>query len=196
MKEKKFITNKKAAVWTAILTGVVMGAVFVLNGHILPYPETVPGYIYKFPALIATTNGLCSLILIATFIAIKNGKIELHKKLNLTAMTLSAFFLLLYITAHAFIPDTKFGDIDHNGVLSDAELSASGMMRKVYFFILGTHIFLAAVVFPMVLMTFHYGWSNQVEKHKKLARYSFPIWLYVAVTGVIVYFLISPYYNF
>lgn len=196
MTERTFMSNRKAAVWTAVLTGVVMGAVFVLNGHILPYPETVPGYIYKFPALIATTNALCSIVLIASFIAIKNGKIQLHKKLNLTAMGLSALFLLLYITAHAFIPDSKFGDVDHNGILSDAELNGAGMMRKIYFFILGTHILLAAVVFPMVLMTFHYGWSNQVDRHKKLARYSFPIWLYVAITGVVVYFLISPYYNF
>jgi putative membrane protein len=190
------MSNKRAVLVTVILTIVVMGAVFILNGHILPYPETVPGYIYKFPPTIAVVNAICSCVLIASYIAIKNKRIELHKRLNITAMMLSALFLVLYILAHYFIPDTKYGDIDHNGIVSPEELSAAGTMRSIYFAILGSHILLAAVVFPMVLMTFHYGWTNQVEKHKKLARYSFPIWLYVTITGVVVYFLISPYYNF
>jgi putative membrane protein len=196
MSAKEFMSNTKAKVWTAILTVVVMGAVFILNGHIIPYPEHVPRIIYKFPACIATINALCSLVLICTFVAVKSKKIALHKKLNLAAMTLSALFLVLYISAHYFIPDTKFGDIDHNNILSNEERTAAGTGRSIYFAILGSHILLAAIVFPMVLMTFHYGWTNQVEKHKKLARYSFPIWLYVAITGVVVYFLISPYYNF
>lgn len=190
------MSNKKAGIITAILTIVIMGAVFVLNGHIIPYPETVPFYIYKFPASIATVNAICSAVLIASFIAIKNKKINLHKRLNMAAMALSALFLVLYVLAHFFIPDTRYGDVDHNGILSPEEKDAAGIMRTIYFFILGTHIFLAAVVFPMVLMTFHYGWSNQVEKHRKLAKYTFPLWLYVTITGVVVYFLISPFYNF
>ncbi|MCD6067146.1 MAG: hypothetical protein K0S33_1972 [Bacteroidetes bacterium] len=190
------MSNKKARIVSAILTIVVMGTVFILNGHIIPYPETVPGYIYKFPATIATINAICSIVLISSFIAIKNKRIGLHKRLNVSAMALSALFLVLYILAHFFIPDTKYGDIDHNGILSPEEKTAAGTLRSIYFFILGTHIFLAAVVFPMVLMTFHYGWTNQVEKHKKLARYTFPIWLYVTITGVVVYLLISPYYSF
>lgn len=190
------MSNSRARLITVILTIVVMGAVFVLNGHILPYPERVPEYIYSFPSLIATVNAITSLVLITSFIAIKNKKVDLHKRLNITAMMLSALFLVLYILAHFFIPDTKYGDLDHNGILSPEESAAAGTLRYIYFFILGTHILLAAIVFPMVLMTFHFGWSNQLDKHRKLAKITFPIWLYVAITGVVVYFLISPYYNF
>lgn len=111
-------------------------------------------------------------------------------------MALSVLFLVMYVTAHYFIPDTRFGDINHDQIMDDAEIANSGIMRKIYFFILSSHILLAGIVFPMVLITFHYGWTKQVDRHKKLARYTFPLWLYVAITGVVVYFMIKPFYNF
>ena len=190
------MSNKTAYIWIALLTIVVMGLVIILNRHLLPVPENVPAFIYSFPKLIATTNALVSILLIATFIAIKQKKIALHKKLNLAAMGLSALFLAMYVTAHYFIPDTRYGDINQDGAISNEELLAAGFMRKLYFFILSSHILLAGIVFPMVLLTFHYGWTSQIDKHKKLARYTFPLWLYVAITGVVVYLMISPYYNF
>lgn len=190
------MNNKKAYIWTALLTVIVMGAVTTLNRHVLPVPDSVPSFIYSLPKLIASTNAIVSIILIATFIAIKQRKVGLHKKLNFAAMALSALFLVMYVTAHYFIPDTRYGDIDHNGIISEEELSMAGTMRIIYFVILSSHILLAGIVFPMVLITFHYGFTNQTEKHKKIARYTFPLWLYVAITGVVVYFMISPYYNF
>jgi putative membrane protein len=190
------MSNKQAYWWAAILTVVVMGAVIVLNRHVLPVPDQFPSFIFSLPQLIALTNAIVSVLLVASFISIKNKNIELHKKLNLSAMALSVLFLLMYVTAHYFIPDTRFGDVNHDQVMDDTEITNAGVMRKIYFFILSSHILLAGIVFPMVLITFHYGWTKQVDKHKKLARYTFPLWLYVAVTGVVVYFMIKPYYNF
>jgi len=129
-------------------------------------------------------------------LAIKKRNIALHKKLNLTAFILSTVFLLSYVTAHYFIPDTKYGDVDHDGIMSAAESAAVSGIKPVYVVILLSHIFLAIVVLPLVLMSFYYGLTDQREKHKKLTRFSYPIWLYVTVTGVVVYLMVSPYYNY
>src|SRR5690606_28034136 len=112
------------------------------------------------------------------------------------AFALSTLFLLSYVTAHYFIPDTKYGDVDHDGIMSAAESAAVSGIKPLYVVILLTHIFLAIVVLPMVLMSFYYGLTDQREKHKKLTRFSYPIWLYVTVTGVVVYLMVSPYYNY
>jgi len=109
---------------------------------------------------------------------------------------LSAIFLIFYILFHLYEKDTKFGDADYNGIISAAELAAVGATRYVYFFILITHILLAIVVLPLILISFLRGFSMQIERHKKIVRWAYPVWLYVAVSGVIVYLMISPYYNF
>ncbi len=144
----------------------------------------------------ATLNGSCSVLLIFSLMAIKKRNIALHKKLNLTAFVLSSLFLISYVTAHYFIPDTKYGDIDHDGIMSVVESAAVSGIKPIYLIILLTHIFLAIVVLPMVLLSFYYGLTDQREKHKKLTRFSYPIWLYVTISGVVVYLMISPYYAF
>jgi putative membrane protein len=168
----------------------------MLNQKWIPHPDVFPDFIYKLPALNAILNGTCSLLLVFSLLAIKRKNIQLHKKLNLMAFVLSALFLTSYVTAHYFIPDTKYGDLDHDGVMSAAESAAVSGIKPVYLIILLTHIFLAILVLPMVLLSFYYGLSDQREKHKKLTRFSYPIWLYVTVTGVVVYLMISPYYNY
>jgi putative membrane protein len=135
-------------------------------------------------------------LLIASLWAIKKRNIKLHKKLNLTAFLLSSLFLISYVTAHYFIPDTKFGDVDHNGILEDFELAAVSGIRPIYLGILLSHIFLAVIVLPMILLSFYYALKDDRVKHKKITRFSYPIWLYVTLTGVVVYALISPYYNY
>lgn len=184
----------KVVVW--ITTIIILGAVTVLNRKILPAPETIPSYIYKLPMLNAIFNGTCSVLLIFSLIAIKKKNIALHRKINLTAFVLSSLFLVSYVTAHYFIPDTKYGDVDHNGMLDAAEAAAVSGIKLLYLFILLSHILLAIVVFPMVLLSFYYGLTDQREKHKKLTRFSYPLWLYVTITGVVVYLMISPYYNY
>lgn len=181
-------------IWIA--TFLICGAVVVLQQKWLPHPSSFPAFIYKLPMLNAILNGSCSVLLILSFIAIKQRKIDTHKKLNLTAFVLSALFLISYVTAHYFIPDTRYGDVDHNGIMSAEESAAVSGIKPLYLIILLTHIFLAVVVLPLVLLSFYYGYTDQRERHRRLTRFSFPIWLYVTITGVVVYLMISPYYNY
>lgn len=191
------VSNEKAIKWAAYITTIVVCAlVTILNQKWIPHPDTFPAFIYKLPMLNAFLNGTCSVLLVFSLLAIKRRNIELHKKINLTAFVLSTLFLVSYVTAHYFIPDTKYGDVDHDTVMSAAESAAVSGIKPVYLVILLTHIFLAIVVLPMVLLSFYYGLTDQREKHRKLTRFSYPIWLYVTVTGVVVYLMISPYYNY
>ncbi len=178
------------------VSALICVVVVVLNQKLIPVPDTFPMFIYKLPLLNAILNGSCSVLLIASLWAIKNKNIQLHKKLNLTAFLLSSLFLISYVTAHYFIPDTKFGDIDHSGILEDIELTGVSGIRSVYLTILLSHIFLAVIVLPMILLSFYYALKDDRVKHKKITRFSYPIWLYVTITGVVVYLMISPYYNY
>ncbi len=179
-----------------ITTVAVCALVVILNQKWIPHPDSFPNLIYKLPMVNAFLNGSCTILLLFSLWAIKKRNIELHKKLNITAFIFSSVFLLCYVTAHYFIPDTKYGDVDHDGIMSAAESAAVSGIKPVYLIILLTHIFLAVVVLPMILLSFYYGLTDQREKHKKLTRFSYPVWLYVTITGVVVYLMISPYYNY
>lgn len=190
-------SSERAVKWTIfIATIAICGIVVMLNQKVLPHPDIYPAFIHKLPTLNAFINGTCSVLLIFSLIAIKRKNINLHKKLNLTAFVLSVIFLASYVTAHYFIPDTKFGDTDHDGAMSVAESAAVSGIKPVYLIILLTHIFLAVAVLPLVLLSFYYGLTDQRVKHKKLTRFSYPIWLYVTISGVVVFLMISPYYNY
>jgi putative membrane protein len=191
--------NRKNAAVKWIIYGVALlicTVVLLLNRRVLGEPGKIPAAIYKLPALNALLNGTCSILLVCSYIAIRRRNILLHKRLNLTAFFLSSVFLISYVTAHYFIPDTKFGDADHDGIMSVAESAAVAGIKPVYLTILLTHILLAIVVLPLVLLSFYYGLTDQRIKHRRVTRFSFPIWLYVTVTGVVVYLMVSPYYNY
>ncbi|MBL7888142.1 MAG: DUF420 domain-containing protein [Bacteroidetes bacterium] len=162
------------------LSLVVFVAVIILNKKILPVPEVIPSFVYKLPKLNALINGTCSLLLLLSLYFIKQKNIELHKKLNIITFCLSAVFLLSYITYHWMAEETTF--------------PADNSLRPLYLTILISHIILAALVLPLILLSFQKGLQNNVEKHRKLVRFAFPIWLYVTITGVVVYLMISPYY--
>ena len=132
------------------------------------------------PPIYASINGFTALLLIVAVIAIKNGKRKLHENLMKTAIACSVLFLGMYVAYHMTADSTKFG--------------GEGTIKYVYYFILLTHIVLSIVVIPFVLVTYVRALAQRFDKHKKLARITFPLWLYVAVTGVIVYLMISPYY--
>lgn len=132
------------------------------------------------PPIYAAINGITAVVLVAGVLAIKNGKRKLHKQLMTTAIALSVAFLVMYVAYHMTSDSTKFG--------------GEGMIRNVYFFILISHILLSIAVIPLVLITYVRALANKFDKHKKIAKITFPIWLYVAVTGVVVYLMISPYY--
>jgi putative membrane protein len=177
-------------------TILICGLVVMLNQKVIPHPDTYPSFIYKLPLLNALINGTCAVLLIFSLAAIKRRNITLHKRLNLTAFALSAIFLISYVTAHYFIPDTKYGDVDHDGVMSLTESAAVKASKPWYLVLLLTHILLAVIVLPLVLLSFYYGLTDQRIKHRRLTRFSYPIWLYVTISGVIVYVMISPYYNY
>lgn len=146
------------------------------------------------PPIYASINGLTAIVLIGAVIAIKKGNRKLHEKLMTTAICFSVAFLVMYVAYHMTSDSAKFGDVNHDGILDAREKGEIGYVRLVYFFILISHIVLSIVVIPLVLITYVKALAKKFNKHKKIARFTFPIWLYVAVTGVIVYLMISPYY--
>lgn len=190
------LSEKKVKIIIYSTTVAVCALVIVLNQKWIPHPDSFPHFIYSLPKLNAFLNGSCSILLLFSLWAIKNKNIERHKKLNISAFILSVLFILSYVTAHYFIPDTKFGDLNHDEIMSPEESNIVSGIKPLYVTILLSHIFLAVAVLPMVLLSFYYGLTDQREKHKKLTRFSYPIWLYVTVTGVIVYLMIAPYYNY
>jgi len=157
----------------------------------------MPGFTQYLPKLNAILNGTCSVLLLISLWFIKQRNITMHKRINILAFILSSLFLVSYILFHWLLPrETVFGDTNGDGLLSPAESAAVGSTRTIYLTILISHIILAAGVLPLILLSFYRGLQMQVEKHKKLVRWTFPIWLYVTVTGVIVYLMVSPYYHF
>jgi putative membrane protein len=148
-----------------------------------------------FPKLNAILNSLVSICIISGFYFIKNKNVIVHRNLMLTAFLLSSIFLVSYITYHTLSDgSTKYGDSNFDGNLDSIEMAKAGMMRYVYYFILLTHIILAALILPLILFTFSKAITGKIIQHRKLAKWTFPLWLYVSVTGVLVYVMISPYY--
>lgn len=145
----------------------------------------------KFNAII---NSIVTILLVAALIAVKQHKYLLHKKIMLTALVLSVLFLISYICHHLLAGDTLFGDVNHDKVVTDAEKAAAGSLRYFYYIILLTHIPLAGLILPFILFTAYRGLIAEFPRHKKLARITWPVWIYVSLTGVLVYLLISPYY--
>ncbi|MCX6172380.1 MAG: DUF420 domain-containing protein [Flavobacterium sp.] len=146
------------------------------------------------PPIYASINGVTALLLIMGVIAIKNGNRKVHKRMMTTAIACSLVFLIMYVAYHMTADSTVFGDVNHDGLLDTIEKTNAGSMRLVYLFILLTHIALSIAIIPLVLFTYVRALAERFDKHKKLAKITFPLWLYVAVTGVVVYLLISPYY--
>ena len=190
------MTDKFIFRFVAAISIFVFVLVLVLNRHLIPAPAAIPSFIVYLPKLNAILNGTCSVLLLISLYYIKQRNITMHKRINILTFCLSSLFLVSYIVFHYLNPETKFGDLNGDGVLSPEERAAVGSVRTVYLVILTSHIILAAGVLPLILLSFYRGLQMQVEKHKKLVRWAFPIWLYVTVTGVIVYFMIAPYYPF
>lgn len=151
--------------------------------------------VHLFALANAVINSLVAVLLVAGLIAAKKQQYQLHKKIMLAAILLSVLFLVSYIAHHLFAGETKFGDINHDGILSDDEKLQAGSLRLFYYVILITHIPLAAIILPFILFTAYRALTGEYERHRKLVRITWPVWCYVAVSGVIVYVLISPYYH-
>ncbi len=169
-------STKKYNVWIWILSIAIPVAVAILFTVRIPGVERL-GFL---PPIYATINGITAVLLVLAVIQIKKGNRKTHEALMKTSIVLSALFLIMYVAYHMTSNSTPYG--------------GEGAIRYVYFFILISHIILSITVIPFVLITYVRAISGQFYKHKKIARITFPIWLYVAVTGVIVYFMIAPYY--
>lgn len=150
---------------------------------------------HVFAKMSAGVNALVAVLLLVALELVRQKKYKEHKNVMMFTMVLSILFLVFYIAHHLFTGETKYGDLNHDGVLSLDEKEAAGMLRYLYYFIISTHILLAGIVMPFVLFSAYRGLTSEFAKHKKLVRYTFPIWLYVAITGVAVYIMISPYYQ-
>lgn len=172
--------NDKKAKWLIGIFSFVVFAAVVILGRVKLEIET--GFdVHIFAKINAVINSMVAVLLVAALIAVKKKNFLLHKKLMMTAMVLSVLFLVSYIGHHLLAGEAKFG--------------GEGSIRYLYYFILATHIFLAAIILPFVLFTAYRAMIAEWPAHRKLAKITWPIWFYVAVTGVIVYFMISPYYS-
>ena len=176
MENKETKYNKLIAV-VSVAIPVVVALLFGINLRKMGFDVEPLSFL---PPIYATINGFTAVLLIAAVIAIKNGNRKLHENLMKTAIACSLAFLVMYVAYHMTSDSTKFG--------------GEGLIKYVYYFILISHILLSIIIIPLVLITYVKAWSAQFDKHKKIAKITFPIWLYVAITGVIVYLMISPYY--
>lgn len=185
--------NDKQANWLILIFSFVVFAAVVLLSRI-KLDVDLGFNVHFFAEMNAVINSMVTLLLLAGLAVVRQGKYLLHKRIMITALVLSVIFLVSYICHHLFAGETRFGDINHDGLLSEEEKLLAGPKRNIYFIILATHIPLAGIILPFVLYTAYRALTGEWSKHKKLARYTWPVWLYVSVTGVLVYLLISPYY--
>ena len=185
--------NDKKARTLIFLFSVLLFAAIVLLSRVNIHANL--GFdVHLFAKANAIINSLVALFLVAALIAVKMKNYKLHRNIMLSALMLSVLFLVSYVCHHLFAGDTKFGDVNHDEILSITEKENVGNSRVIYYIILGTHVPLAGIILPFILFSAYRGLTGEFAKHKKLARITWPIWFYVAVTGVLVYWMISPYY--
>lgn len=184
-------SKAKLLIWTVSV--VVFVAVVVLSK--VKLVVDLGFNLHLFATINAIINSMVALLLVAGIITAKSKKYEIHKKIMLTAILLSVLFLVSYICHHLLAGDTKYGDIDHDGILSLNEKAMAGSTRIFYYVLLLTHIPLAAIILPFILFTAYRALTGEYEKHRKLVRITWPVWFFVAVSGVVVYLMISPYYS-
>ncbi len=168
--------DTKLKLWINIVSIAIPVVVALLFGIRLPNVEALT----FLPPIYASINGITAVILIAALLAIKNKKVSLHENLMKTAIACSLVFLLMYVAYHMTSDPTPFG--------------GEGAIKYIYYFILISHILLSIIVIPLVLHSYVRAYLKDYAAHKKIVKYAYPVWLYVAVTGVIVYMMISPYY--
>jgi len=181
--------NKYIIIIFSVVVPVLIAALFFTIDT-----ATNAQWVHSLPLVNASINGANAIVLIMAVYFVKNGNEQFHKLLMKVAFVLGLLFMVSYVTYHSSVPSTVFGDINGDGTLQDIERAEIGGMRTVYIVLLLSHILMAAMALPLILTAFAYALKDNREKHRKIVRFTFPVWLYVSITGVIVYLLISPYY--
>lgn len=174
---KEVSVGKALAVILAISAAAFLFLIWLL--YFRETADDAAGWVYQLPALNAFLNSISTVLIVAGFVAIKQKKYIRHMKLMLTAFVTSALFLISYLVYHNFVGHTPF--------------PGEGFIRPVYFFILITHIILSAFVVPLVLTSYYFAFSGKFATHRKVSKWTFPIWLYVSVTGVVIFFILNAY---
>lgn len=178
------------AAW--VFTGAVLILVGLMRQVKIPLPEGVD--LSFLAPLHASVNALTAVTLLVALYFIKQKRVQAHQRSMYVALGLSVLFLLSYVAYHFTTPETIFGDLNGDGIVDQAEAAAAGGMRTLYLVILLSHIILAALSLPFILLTFIRAYTGQFERHRQMARWVWPIWFYVAVTGPVVYVMLMPYY--
>lgn len=187
--------DRKARILIFTVSFIVFAVVTILGKYNLAGKINLSFDEHIFALINAFINATVGLLLVAGLLAVKNNNFELHKRIMLTALILSVLFLVSYIAHHLLAGETAYGETDGVKGLSDAELLAVGPMRKFYLALLLTHIPLAGIVLPFILFAAYRALTGEYEQHKKLVRIVWPVWFYVAISGVIIYCMIEPYYT-
>jgi len=183
----------KLGTWAITVLIFILVALMRMPEVKIPLPEGISlGFL---PPIHALLNTCVAVLLVLALLAVRAGKIQCHRNLIMAAMGVSVLFLIGYVCYHFTNEEIKFGDSDLNGTVDLEELKAVGFVRPVYLVLLLTHILAAAVSLPLILLTFTAAWTNHFQSHRNFARWVFPIWLYVAITGPICYLMLRPYYQ-
>ena len=185
--------DKQANVLIGIFSVIVFVAVTFLSKFTLQVELPFDKHLFAF--INSLLNTAVAIILVVALVAVKQKKFQFHKNLMITALILSLLFLVSYIAHHLLAGEARFGDANFDGIVSDEEKAAVGNLRPFYLLLLTTHIILAAIILPFILFTTYRALTGEFEAHKKIAKRTWPLWFYVAVTGPLVYFMIKPYYH-
>ncbi len=179
-----------------ILIGTLSVLIPLFIGYVLfsVKTESSQRWVYALPHINGVLNSFTAIALLIGFYMIKSGRKDVHRLLMTIAFFLASLFFISYIIYHSSVPSQMFGDINKNGILDPGELELIGARRIVYLIILISHILLAVVLIPLVLFAFYFALNSKFEKHRKIVKFTLPIWLYVSISGVIVYLMISGYY--
>ncbi|MEZ4987649.1 MAG: DUF420 domain-containing protein [Saprospiraceae bacterium] len=190
--DKNITTEKKLKTLTWIVTGLVLVLVGLMRQVKIPLPE---GMSFSFlPPFYSLLNALAAVALLMSLFFIKRRQVKAHQTMNMVALGLSVLFLLCYVLYHFTTPETVYGDLNGDKVLDAVELAAVAGTRTAYLVLLISHIVLAAVSLPFILFTFIKAYTGQFEAHRRLARWVWPVWFYVCVTGPVCYWMLKPYY--
>ena len=186
--------SKKLGIAAWVITALVLILVGLMRRpeFQIPLPEGVS--LSFLPPFHAGVNAVAAVVLVGALVSVLKGNIAMHRRFIVVAMGLSVLFLLSYVAYHFTSSDVKYGDSNRDGILSAAEQVAVAGTRPAYLILLISHIVLAGISLPLILFTFIAGWTNHFKTHRKLARWVFPMWLYVAVTGPICYWMLRSYY--